>query len=179
MDDTSEQRHALACLLDLDEFEVVEAEEDRRSKVRRLVLVPRASVGLCPRCGGVCAERHACHEREVLDLPLGAYATRLRVRLWQFRCERCDQFFTPRFAALAEGAHATERFLARMADLVKHTDLANAAAYLGVAEKTLERWYYQYVQRQQQRPAGALQPIRSLGIDELSLKKDTSNSAAC
>jgi transposase len=177
MNDTSERLNTLACLLDLDEFEVVEAEEDRRSKVRRLVLVPRVTVGLCPHCGGVCEERHECYDRKVVDLPLGAYATQLIVRQWQFRCEACDKFFTPRFAALAEDAHATERFLERMAELVKHTDLANAAAYLGVAEKTLENWYYPYVQRRQ-RPEGALQPVRSLGIDELSLKKDTSNSAA-
>lgn len=178
MDDTSERLSALACLLDLEEFEVVEAQEDRRGKVRRLVLVPRATVGLCPHCGGVCPERHDCYDREIVDLPLGAYAMRLVVRLWQFHCERCDKFFTPRLAALAEGAHATERFLERMAELVKHADLANAAAYLGVAQKTLERWYYQYVQRHQ-RPEGQLRPVQSLGIDELSLKKDTANSAAC
>ena len=100
------------------------------------------------------------------------------MRGWQFRCEHCNRFFTPRSAALAEGAHATERFLERMAELVQHTDLTHAAAYLAVAPKTLERWYYQSVQRRQ-RPEGTLQPIRSLGIDELSLKKDTGNSAAC
>jgi transposase len=176
--DISQQLEALSGLLDLAEFEVVEVSEDCRKKIRRLVLVPRAAVGLCPHCGGVCPERHECYERTVLDLPLGAYGTELVVRAWQFRCEHCDKFFTPRLAALAEGAHATERFLERMAALVKHADLANAAAYLGVAEKTLERWYYQYVERLQ-RPEAALQPVRSLGIDELSLKKDSGNSAAC
>jgi transposase len=174
----SEPLSMWASLVDLEEFEVVEAGEDRREHLRRLVLVPRVSVGMCPQCGGVCEERHECYERQVVDLPLGAYATQLIVRMWQFRCEQCDKFFTPRFAALAEGAHATERFLERMAELVKHADLGSAAAYLGVPEKTLERWYYQHVQRRQ-RAEGQLRPVSSLGIDELSLKKDTSNSAAC
>ena len=175
---SQQQLEALDGLLDLAEFEVVEVIEDRPKKTRHFVLVPRARVGLCPHCGGVCEERHESYEREVADLPLGAYATELIVRGWQFRCEHCNRFFTPRSAALAEGAHATERFLERMAELVQHTDLTHAAAYLAVAPKTLERWYYQYVQRRQ-RPEGTLQPIRSLGIDELSLKKDTGNSAAC
>lgn len=112
-----------------------------------------------------------------MDLPLGAYATQLIVRLFQYHCQSCDKFFTPPLAALAEGAHATERFLARVVELIKHTDLTNAATWMGVPSKTLEHWYYDYLQRQQ-RPSENLAPIRSLGIDELSLKKDTASSAS-
>ena len=47
-----------------------------------------------------------------------------------------------------------------------------AAAFLGVPEKTLARWYYDHAQRQRDNPpATAAKPIKSLGIDELSLKK--------
>lgn len=173
---------AFTSLLDLgEEFEVLDAQEDRRAKVRRFTLVPRLAVGVCPHCRGVCQERHLCHDREVVDLPLGAYATRLLVRLSQFRCGACDRFFTPRYAALAEQAHATERFLTRMAELVKHADVSNAAAYLGVPEKTLGAWYYDHVERLK-RPGdtGApLKPVTSLGVDELSLKKGTSSSVSC
>lgn len=178
----TEHVEALASLLDLhEEFEVVEAQEDRRAKVRRFTLVPRLCVGVCRHCGAACAERHVCHEREVVDLPMGVYATRLCVRLFQFRCQACDRFFTPRYTSLSEGAHATERFLSRMAELVKHSDLANAAAYLGVPQKTLSAWYYDYVERLKRdgEKASRLGPITSLGIDELSLKKDTNSSVAC
>jgi transposase len=178
MNRTSEQLEALSSLLDLEELEVLDASQDRPGKVRRFVVVPRVAAGLCPHCHQVCEERHECHERRVLDLPLGAYATQLTVRLFQYRCRSCDKFFTPHLACLAEGAHATERFLKRLSELVKHTDLANAAAFLGVAPKTLEHWYYDYVKRQE-RAEQDVRPVRSLGIDELSLKKDTANSASC
>lgn len=177
MNKTTEQLEALASLLDLEEFEVLEASEDRLGKRRAFVLAPRVLIGLCPHCGAVCEERHACHDRQVHDLPLGAYATQLIVRLFQYRCRHCDKFFTPRLGALAEGAHATERFLQRLAELVKHTDLANAAGFLGVAPKTLEHWYYDYLKRRE-RGEQNLGPVRSLGIDELSLKKDTANSVS-
>jgi transposase len=177
MHPTSEQLEALSHLLDLAEFEVVAVEEDRKARLRRFILAPKAMAGLCPHCGGICLERHECYEREVVDLPLGVYATHLVVRGWQFRCEDCDKFFTPRQEALAEGAHASERFLERMAELLKHADLANAAAYLQVPEKTLERWYYQYLERLKR--SKALEPIRSLGIDELSLKNGSGSSLAC
>ena len=47
-----------------------------------------------------------------------------------------------------------------------------------VPEKTLEDWYYGYVERQQQRAAQSpAKPIRRIGIDELSLKKSTDSSS--
>lgn len=173
-------------LLDLDGFEVVEATSERGVKLRRLTVVPLEIAGLCPHCGAATAERHACCDREVMDLPLGSWKTKLVVRLFQFRCEHCDKFFTPLHVSLAPGAHATERFLERLADLASHSDVSAAARFAGVAEKTAERWYYDYLERRRTEPAAStgsgpakdLQPIRCLGIDELSLKKDTASSAA-
>jgi len=169
----------LTGLLDLQDFEVVEALEDRQRQERRLVLVPRVSVGMCPHCRGVCARRHDCYEQEVRDLPLGAMATILRVKFWQFHCPHCDKFFTPHYAVIVPGAHATERLLERMAEMVRFSDISNAARFFGIAEKTLENWYYEYLERQRLAPAHGTQPVVALGIDELSLKKSTGNSAAC
>jgi transposase len=166
-------------LLDLDGFEVVEAASDRAAKVRRLTVVPTQVAGLCPHCGRASGERHACHDREVFDLPLGGWKTRLIVRLFQFHCGGCDKFFTPKHVALAEGAHATERFLERLAEHVAHGDVCGAARFMGVAEKTAERWCYDFLERRRKEPAQDLLPIRSLGIDELSLKKGIGGSAAC
>jgi hypothetical protein len=66
--------------------------------------------------------------------------------------------------------------LEQAAKLIRFSDIANVAAFLGLPEKTLEGWYYDYVQRQTQQPPADLKPIKSLGIDELSLKKSTDNS---
>jgi transposase len=165
-------------LLDLDEFEVVESAWDRRNKVRRLTLIPKANVGLCPHCHGVTDERHVCYDRIFTDLPMGGDRVELAVRQWQFHCCTCDKYFTPRFAALAEGAHATERLLERLAELASRSDVATAARFFGIPEKTAEGWYYAYLKRKQKEPAPHLQPVQSLGVDELSLKKDTGNSAA-
>ena len=171
---------AVICsLLDLEEFEVVQVEQDRAQRLRTLTLVPKVAVGVCPHCRGVSDERHLCRDRRVLDLPIGQWRTELVVRLWQFRCRACDRFFTPTFAALAEGAHATERLLDQLAELISQSGVCAAARFLAIAEKTVEAWYYQHLQRKQQRSTPALEPVKSLGIDELSLKKDTGNSAAC
>jgi len=169
----------LTSLLDLDEFEVVESTLNRREKMRRFTLVPKTIVGLCPHCQGVTDERHVCHDRTIADLPMGGCRVELVVRQWQFRCSACDRFFTLRLAALAEGAHATERLLDRLAELAGGGDVATAARFFGIPEKTAEGWYYRYLERKRKEPASPLQPVRSLGIDELSLKKGTGNSAAC
>jgi transposase len=161
----------LTGLLNLDGFEVVEAVSDGCGKTYRLVVVPTMTVGLCPHCGQTTGERHACHDRQVMDLSLGGWKSELVVRTWQFHCERCGKFFTARHPALAEGAHATERFLERLAEWATQANVLTAARFLGVAEKTAQRWYYDHLERRRKRPAKDLLPIRSLGIDELSLKK--------
>jgi transposase len=180
--DTEVDRATLSSLVGLDELEVVESRLDRQEGVRRVTLVPRVSVGSCPHCRAVTDERHACHERRVADLPMGSWRVELVVRLWQFRCRACDAYFTPRFGALAEGAHATERLLERLAELASHSDVATAARFFGLPEKTAEGWYYAYLERREierQTGASALEPVRSIGIDELSFKKDIAGSAAC
>ena len=167
----------LTQLLDLEEFEAVELQEDRGHRLRRIAVIPRASVGICPHCQKATGRRQQIRERVVRDLPWGLYATELVVRQPQYHCPDCDRLFTPRFTALAESAHATERFLERLAALADHSDLKNASAFFSLPEKTLEHWYYAYLDRRTATRSG--QPIRSLGIDELSRKKNEVGTAAC
>lgn len=65
-----------------------------------------------------------------------------------------------------------------VAEFIRHSDVANAARFFGVAEKTLEGWYYDDVERRQsdsaRTPTG---PIRRIGIDDLSLKSGTDSSS--
>jgi transposase len=169
----------LTSLLALDEFEVVGSAWDRQLKIRRLTLVPRTAVAICPHCHRASDQRHARHERIIADLPMGDQRVELLVHLWQYHCGACRKFFAARFAALAEGAHATERLLERLADLAAHSDIAHAARFFVIPEKTASGWYYAYVERVRRTPAPDLKPVRSLGIDELSIKKDAVNSVAC
>jgi len=175
--DTDKELEAVASLLDLPEFEVVAVTRDRLRKLSRFTLIPKASVGLCPHCGSLCDKRHRCHDRVVRDLPISGSSTELVVQMWQFECGHCGRFHTPRFAALAEGAHATERLLGRLAELAGPGDVSLAGRFFGIPEKTAEEWYYAYLKRRQSQ--ADLKPVRSLGIDELSLKKDTASSAPC
>lgn len=164
--------------LHLPELEVVHVEEAARQL--RFTLVPTWCVSVCPHCGQASSDVVQKRTREgIVDLPIGDQAVELKVRQPQFHCERCQRAFTPPCPGIAEGSHATERFLERAAVLIRSGDIANAAAFFGIAAKTLEKWYYEYVARQQQQPCPATQPIRRLGIDELSLKKSTGNSWPC
>lgn len=164
--------------LELDGFEVVHLEEDRQSLHVRLTVVPAQAVAMCPHCGKLSQDiRQKRSEAGVRDLPYGRYTVELEVRRFQYECANCGHAFTPPCPGLAEGSHATERFLERAAVLIRGSDIAHAAAFFAVPEKTLERWYYAYVERQQTRPRNEAQPIRCLGIDELSLKKSTDSSS--
>jgi len=162
-------------ILRLDGFCVAHVRHDASTDPVRLTVVPKLPLGLCPHCQRASDLIHRRHDSEaVKDLPLGPQTVELIIRTYQFACRHCGAFFTPAAPAFAPGAHATERFLAQAARLIRCSDIANAAAFLGVPEKTLEKWYYDYVERQRQQAAAAVRPIREIGIDELRLKKKPS-----
>ena len=166
-------------LLRLADFEVVHVHEDVELKRLFITVIPTHRIGICPGCDGACDDVKQRRTREgIQDLPIGCNAVELKVRVDQFECKQCEKCFTPPIPFLAEGAHATERFMERAAQLIRKSDIANAAQYLGVPEKTLANWYYDYVERLQKQPATSpLKPIRRLGIDELSLKKSIGSSS--
>ena len=95
------------------------------------------------------------------------------MRVFQYECPHCGKIWTPHSPIIAEGTWATERLVERAAQLIRHSDITSAAMFFGVPEKTLQRWYYDSVEREQARRDVSTEPIRSLGIDELSLKKST------
>ena len=164
--------------LHLDGFHVVHIDTDRPNDPVRLTLIPITAVALCPQCHRPCDTIHRRYQSDpVKDLPLGPQAVELIIRTYQFSCPDCNAFFTPSSPTFAHGAHATERFLEQAARLIRFSDIANAAAFLAVPEKTLEKWYYDYVQRQQQRASTPHRPIRQLGIDELALKKKPASTS--
>jgi transposase len=170
---------AISGLLDLEGFDVVETRSDRAKMIREILMVATMIAAPCPHCGEVTADRHKCHPRRVLDLPLGGWRTELVVNLFQFKCGPCGKYFTPQYPGLStDGAHATERLLERLAELVTHGDVSSAAKFFAIAEKTAEDWYYDHLRKKQKEPAKNVQPIRAIGIDEISLKKDSASSAA-
>ena len=166
-------------LLDLPGFVVVDAQEDGADNRYRFTVIPQHPIGVCPHCGKASDTIKQRRNREgIMDLPIGSRAVELTVRVGQFDCGNCGQCFAPPIEFLAEGSHATERFLERAAELIRHFDVANAARFFRVPEKTLERWYYGYVERRQQQAAEtSTGKIRRIGIDELSLKKSTGSSS--
>jgi len=166
-------------ILQLPGFTVAHLQEDIAAKRYHMTVVPEHPVGVCPHCGQATQNIKQHRTRKgILDLPIGSHSVELTVRVGQFECERCGKCFTPPISFLVEGTHATERLLERATELIRHSDVANAARFFKVPEKTLEDWYYGYVERQQQRAAQApAKPIRRIGIDELSLKKSTDSSS--
>src|SRR5579863_4405628 len=112
-------------VLGLEEFEVVSYAFDGERKVRRMTVVPRVGAAACPDCKHASDSVHQTRDREwIHDLPIGERAVQLAVRVPQFWCFTCNRAFTPVFQSLAEGTHATERFLKRCAELVRVSDVA-------------------------------------------------------
>ena len=124
-------------LLGLPDYEVLHCQAETDPRHYHFTVAPKHRVGLCLHCGKVTETVHQTRTRErIKDLPISGYAVELKVRVLQFQCDACGACFTPAIPFLAEAAHATERFLEQAARLVRTSDLANAAAFLGVPERT-------------------------------------------
>jgi transposase len=165
-------------LLALPGYDVVHCQAEPDCRHYRLTVAPQQRVGVCPACGTVTDNVHQTRHRDrIRDLSISGYTVDLQVRVPQFQCHACGGCFTPAVPFLAEAAHATERFLEHAAQLVRRSDLANAAAFLGMPERTLGHWYYDYLQRRPQPSGQKVQPVRRLGIDELALKKNTGSTS--
>jgi transposase len=174
---TNQRLASWTIALNLPGFRVVHEHRETPKDPVRFTLVPTEEVGVCPHChhaSDTVHRRH--HSKPIKDLPLSDQAVELIVSTPQYECERCKRFFTPPYPGIAPGAHATERFLTHVARLLDFSDIANVAALYGVPERTLARWYYDHIERQQQQPSTSLKPIESIGIDELSQKKSTESS---
>ena len=164
-------------LLRLPGFVVVHCEDNADQRRYAFTVAPEHRIGVCPHCQEVSDKVHQTRTREsIKDLPISHYGVDLKVRVPQFACARCGCRFTPPIPFLVEGAHATERFLERSAASIRSSDVANAAAFYGVPERTLGTWYYDYLQRRQPGGDQPPKPIRRIGIDELSLKKNIGSS---
>jgi transposase len=164
-------------LLSLPGYEVVFCQKESDLQRYRITVAPSQRLGVCPHCGHACDTVHQTRTREnIKDLSLGAESVALNVRVLQFACT-CGHCFTPTVPFLAEGAQATERFLERAAALIRTGDVANAAAFLGVPERTLGDWYYAFLQRRPNPTDKPLKVVRRLGIDELAVKKNTSSTS--
>lgn len=155
--------------------EVVGAEVDEQQRQVRLTVVPQWPVAVCPHCGEVSTQIHQSREvAGVHDVAVADRAVTLTVRGSQFWCGRCGRALTPKRPEVAEGRQATERFLARAAELMRFGDRTQVAAFLRVPTPSWERWYSAWGERQARAEAP---PIPSGGIEELSLKKSTGRSS--
>jgi len=164
-------------LLSLPGYEVVFCQKESDFQRYRFTVAPSQRLAVCPHCDRLCDTVHQTRTRErIKDLAIGPEAVELNVRVFQFACT-CGHCFTPPVPFLAEGAHATERFLERAAALIRTSDVANAAAFLGVPERTLGDWYYAFLGRRPNPTDKPLKVVRRIGIDELAVKKNSSGTS--
>ncbi len=166
--------------LNLTDFRVVHVRQDMPDAIR-FTLLPVSEIAPCPHCGHASQTVHRRrHSDPIKDLSVGDRTVELVLSIPQFECLRCQHYFTPTYQGIVTGVHATERFLAHAARLINFSDIANVAALYSLPPRTLARWYHDYLDRQQQQPPDKpIKPIRSIGIDELSLKKSTGSSSPC
>ena len=127
----------------------------------------------CPHCGG-CGVRVQKRPtvKDIRDLSICGKVVNLTIRRDQFSCQRCDRRFTPYLDMLEPSSWVTRRFMRQAAEQIRYSDVASTARMLDLPERSLGRWYNQYLESLElDVPPQNRKPIKAIGIDELALKK--------
>ena len=164
-------------LLCLDEFEVIEIKRSPTSSMTLILhLLPKKSIFPCPDCQHVSDHIHQTTKRRIIDLPQGIMEIDLAIAWPQMGCQQCDKYFTPSFEAIREKGTVTKRLAERLCAVIRISSVKEAAALFRIAESTAEEIYYEVAEaRVGEKPKPGPEPIRSLGIDEIAVKKGERN----
>src|SRR3954464_4677697 len=140
-----------------------------------LTLQARRVTGRCPLCGRRSKRVHSRYERTLADLPWGAYAVTVRLRVRRLFCRNssCERrIFTERLPAIAlPWARRTRRLEARLTALGLALG-GNAGVRLG-AKLGLAASRNTLLRRVRQAPVPSTVTPSALGVDDWAVRKRT------
>lgn len=162
-------------VLGLEGFEVVHQRHDSTEKAWQFTLAPTLAAGVCPDCGRPSADRHQTRDRErIHDLPIGDSRVELTLRTLQYECPACRRCFTPPPPRRAGGRDACYR---AVSGALRPTDPhGRHPQCCGVLRPAREgpgavALRFSGAAAESDGAGRGERPIRSIGIDELSVKK--------
>jgi len=153
-------------------YTVYQQEIDEKAKTLKLWV--RRKRGnrkyICSGCGVRIAEPADISEREVRDLPWGAFRTTVVIELYRVRCPNCG-LRIEKVDQLPSKAPFSKRFEEAVGEACESASARRVAKQFGMAESTvraidlrcLERWNAQR----------RLPSLRQMGVDEIYLGKST------
>jgi transposase len=154
--------------LGLPEVRIVGQEQGQGGELR--VVVRRTTEQeTCPGCGHQTRKCHDVRERVKLDEPLGDRSVLVVVVRRRFRCVRCCRVFTEPDQVAGTRRRLTRRFRERLGRECRHQTTKRIAEVHAISPTTVRRALAEVVATQEVRREET--PLRTLGIDEFSLRK--------
>lgn len=126
--------------------------------------------GKCPNCQSKTVKINQTEQRKYRDLKISNCEVWLYVQIPQFHCPDCERFFFDHPDWVVSGKSYTKRQEKWIFELCKKQSFKQAAALCDMNSKTVERLFYNYVNRELNLTERYRQ-VRKLGIDEISNRK--------
>jgi transposase len=124
-------------------------------------------VATCPVCHQVSGSIHSyVPPRMVRDLDVWNRQCYLRFQPRQFECKRCRKTFVERLAWLEKGQRQTRRMEKRVFELVRRTNVADAAWYHHRTDESVAALFLREAQRRLE--ARGYAKVKSLNVDEIA-----------
>lgn len=161
----------LSEMLDLPGFVVrgYTIEQRGAEEILHLSCDQRDEVAVCPRCREVSTTRHDGQARCIRDLDIWGKRTFVHFTRRRFECEPCGRAFTERLSSVDSRRRQTRRFeqyIYQRCLSSDHTAVAKAEWLHRATVKGIFKRWAKHTARRQGQPR-----VRTLGIDEIALKK--------
>jgi transposase len=127
-------------------------------------------VAMCPGCQKISSSIHSyVPPRMVRDLDMWNRQCYLRFRPRQFECDECENTFVERLAWLEKSQRQTRRMERRVFELVRRTNVADAAWYHRSTDEVVEALFLREARRRLE--ARGFPQVEELNVDEISIVK--------
>jgi transposase len=161
-------------LLELPEFNVVSQEiYDTHYSVHVEKIVDEER---CTYCGFFSSDIHSRRTRKVRDLSILNKPLFLLVCIKRYKCQNCNEVFTPSFESIGSHKHYTNRFRYFIYEQVLGTTIQDISRKYKIAYSTLERMFYSVADEKANEHETIIQEAQddqdiTLSLDEVAVRK--------
>lgn len=162
----------LESFLGLDGLSVTQEEEitdDYGQPMKILTCESTASRPACPVCGGRNIYANTTRPKMIRDIDSAGYRITLKIMARNYKCNRCNKYFTEEVAIASPGARSTKRFTKEIGEKALNNTFDSIGAEYGMSPSTVSAVFRDWVNSQDEEHFDSMYCPKILGIDEAHL----------
>jgi transposase len=163
-------REFIIDLIKLPDFDLVQM--TRRSVGWTAILEPKDRCFLCPKCGGSSTAHKRGHRRVLRHRIVPSFGfIHVEVPVYHQQCCRCLYIWSVQWDGIPQHGKGTTLYKEALMTLCDESSIQSVSTSFDVPYSTLERWYYEWAEQQNDRFHRHRQDPTVICLDDFALQK--------